>query len=101
MRFRKAIAIGAVALLGVLGAACTDDDASKADLDEPESGGDVVPKDYSVKAPDSITVYVNVNDHPTINKLCLEGLAFRTVSVKYAEINTPAAERVPEWDKTC
>jgi hypothetical protein len=98
---RKAIAIGAVGIMGLLGA-CTDGDASKADLDEPESGGDVVPKDYSVKAPDSITVYVNVNEHPTINKVCLEGVAFRTISTAHSQGGfNEAVSRVPEWDETC
>lgn len=87
-----------ILLLGALlfVSACAGSDASKVDLKEPKQKGRTIPSNYEVRVPDSLTVYQNIDGHPTIAKLCIEGLAFRTTSRDYE-----SAERVPEWDKTC
>ncbi len=46
--------------------------------------------------PDSIAVYNNVDRHPNIVKVCIQGVAFATTTRDYA-----ALTRVPEWDRTC
>lgn len=101
-KFRRGLALTTVFAVTFLGLqACTEQDASDTDLDEPKQEGDALPDDYSSRAPDSITVYQNVDNHPTIVKVCIEGLAFRTVSTTYVELATPAVERVEEWDASC
>lgn len=92
------LAAGALTLAAV---GCTDTNAAKADLDEPAVDGKVAPKDFAALSPDQVRVFLNVDDHPSIVRVCLDGIAFRTVSVKYAGLNTPAVERVPEWDALC
>ena len=76
-------------------------DASKADLDQPKVAGDIVPEDFEARSPDKVTVFLNVQSHPSIIRVCLDGLAFRTVSDHYAGLATPAVDRVPEWDAHC
>lgn len=89
------------AVVALTVAACGGSDASKADLQQPQVDGNLATTKIVAKAPDSVVVYVNVDQHPNIAKLCIEGIAFRTVSSTYASLNTPAAERVPEWDASC
>lgn len=43
--------------------------------------------------PDSIVVFNNVDRHPNVVKLCIDGVAFATT--------TQTIQRVPEWDKNC
>lgn len=93
--------IAALALAALPLAACSDTNAAKADLDEPVIDGKITPKDFTAQSPDQVRVFLNVDDHPTVVRICLEGVAFRTVSAKYATLNTPAVERVPEWDALC
>lgn len=96
---RKQWAIAGVAALALL-AGCQKD-AGKVDLDQPKVNGNIIPKDYEAVSPDKVTVFLNIDDHPNVVRVCLDGLAFRTVSVKYVSLNTPAVERVPEWDAIC
>lgn len=48
------------------------------------------------KNPDSIENYNNMDQHPNIGKVCIDGVAFLTTTRQY-----DAVTRVPEWDKTC
>jgi hypothetical protein len=91
-----------IALVAAL-AACGDSDAKSAsDLQEPKRGENItIPDDrYHVQAPDDITVYVNVDDHPNVVRLCLDGLAFFSVSQVHST-GGPSVTRVPEWDRAC
>lgn len=92
--------VGAIAIVLTV-TACSSDDASKADLQQPQVDGNLATTKIVAKAPDSVVVYVNVDKHPNIAKLCIEGIAFRTISETYVTLNSPAAERVPEWDASC
>ena len=46
--------------------------------------------------PDLVQNYNNMDQHPNIGKVCIDGVAFVTTTRDYNAI-----ERVPEWDKTC
>lgn len=46
--------------------------------------------------PDSVTLWNNVDGHPNVVRLCLDGVAFATTSRDYEPIL-----RVPEWDSEC
>jgi hypothetical protein len=46
--------------------------------------------------PDSIEVFNNVDLHPNIAKLCIDGVGFATTTRDYN-----AVTRVPEWDAQC
>lgn len=58
-------------------------------------------RDYEVVAPDSIRVLINTDGHPTMNRICFDGIAFLTVSTTHSGEGTPAYQRVPEWDDRC
>jgi hypothetical protein len=100
----RRIVAGFVALFLLVGvSACSQDQpAAKQDIQEPEGDGKVLPEDFEARVPDVLTTYRNVDGHPTINKLCIEGIAWRTVSTAHSiGSTTGAAVRVPEWDDTC
>jgi hypothetical protein len=97
---KKRILVGAALTGAVLLGACTHD-ASQTDLSEPKQVGRAVPSDYKAVAPDSITVFQNVNEHPNLVRLCADGLAFLTVSSSHTTGFTKAWERIPEWDAYC
>lgn len=84
----------AVALIFALGACSDGDDASKADIKEPKQEGKSVPGDYSVRVPDRLTVHQNVDLHPNLVELCIDGLGFVTTSRLYGD----SFERVEKWD---
>jgi hypothetical protein len=46
--------------------------------------------------PDLVQNYNNMDRHPNIGKVCIDGVAFLTTTRDY-----DAVTRVPEWDKTC
>jgi hypothetical protein len=46
--------------------------------------------------PQKIEVYNNTDQHPNINRVCIDGVAFATTTREYAPIL-----RVPEWDGWC
>lgn len=46
--------------------------------------------------PDLIQNYNNMDKHPNIGKVCIDGVAFLTTTR-----DLQAVVRVPEWDKTC
>jgi hypothetical protein len=95
---KKFLAIAATVALMFI-AACGEQDASKTDIDEPKESGRVLPEDYSAKVPDKMTIWRNTDSHPTINILCTDGIAWRTVSTSHS--NGAAVARVPELDDTC
>ena len=91
-----------LAALALAGSACSvPQDTSKADLSEPQVVGDIQPEDYSSVAADQIRVFSNVDDHPTIVRICIDGVAFRTISSTHSSLASPAVARVPEWDEVC
>lgn len=47
--------------------------------------------------PDLVQNYNNMDKHPNIGKVCIDGVAFLTTTRNYGD----AVTRVPEWDKTC
>lgn len=85
----------------LLGACAQSKDASDVDLDEPQVQGDLTPNNFTALAPDSITVILNTDGHPTLNRLCMDGLAFVTISNTHSGLASPAYQRVPEWDQVC
>ena len=99
-------AVQLIAMLIIIGmvilalAGCSVDQ-SKADLDEPEVVGDIQPESYIATVPDKVEIISNVDNHPTIVRMCIDGLAFRTVSSTHSGLATPAVDRVPEWDGWC
>lgn len=97
---RLIIAILIVAVIGIIVAACGED-LSKADIDQPDIVGDFQPSDYEARAPDKLTVFLNVDNHPTIARVCIDGVAFRTISTNHSGLASPAVERVEEWDSFC
>lgn len=96
----KAVLFGAALILGL--SACGEVDASKTDIEEPKLSEDFTPEDYVAKAPEKLTVYLNVDNHPTLVQLCIDGVAFRTISSLHSGgIESGAVARVPEWDDEC
>ncbi|MGI5241490.1 hypothetical protein [Dactylosporangium sp. CA-139066] len=77
----KVILPALAALLAL--AACSSDDANSHDI-----------KGVAWKNPDKIEVYANVDGHPNITRVCIDGVAFATTS-RDAGNNFM---RVPEWD---
>ena len=47
--------------------------------------------------PDKIEAYNNLDGHPNIAKVCIDGVAFATTTRE----NNAAIQRVEAWDKTC
>jgi hypothetical protein len=50
----------------------------------------------SVGAPDSIEVFRNVQLHPNLARICIDGVAFLTTTR-----DLDAVDRIPEWDEFC
>ncbi len=55
-------------------------------------------KNVPYAKPDSIKVWENIDGHPNIARLCLDGVAFATTS---RDASAAAAQRVPDWDRLC
>jgi hypothetical protein len=53
-------------------------------------------KGVSAKNPSKTELYANVDNHPNIVRLCIDGLAFVTTSREMDPLL-----RVPEWDAWC
>ena len=47
--------------------------------------------------PDSVRVFNNVDKHPNVVQLCIDGVGFATTTRNYGD----ALMRVPEWDAGC
>ena len=47
--------------------------------------------------PDLVEVYSNVDQHPNIAKVCIDGVAFATTTRE----GNSAITRVEAWDRTC
>ena len=74
--------------------------ASETDIGQPTFEGNAS-TDILATTPDEITVFQNVDRHPTIVRICIDGVAFRTISTTHSGLASPAVDRVPEWDETC
>lgn len=93
--------VASLALAAIAVAGCSDNkDAERQDLDFGRGQDEVKVENGEVRQPDSITVWLNADKHPNIVRVCLDGLAFRTVSTGQ-QTHTSAVERVPEWDAIC
>lgn len=46
--------------------------------------------------PDSVENFNNMDGHPNMGKICIDGVAFLSTTRDY-----DAVTRVPEWDRTC
>ena len=56
-------------------------------------------RDYEgaqVRDPDEVVIFTNVDEHPNIVRVCLDGIAFATTTRDFTAIF-----RVPEWDSFC
>ncbi|GAA4258390.1 hypothetical protein [Dactylosporangium darangshiense] len=82
MKLKVVAAVVAVAVAVALGG-CSSDDANAHDL-----------KGVPWKTPDKIEVYANVDGHPNITRVCIDGVAFATTSRDAGQ----NFMRVPEWD---
>ena len=84
---RKRVVLAAVALTALGGAttACTPGNNFR----------DV--KGVASQDPDLIESYNNLDGHPNIAKVCIDGVAFATTT-RDAQA---AIQRVPDWDSTC
>jgi len=49
------------------------------------------------KDPDSVVLWNNVDGHPNVVRVCLDGVAFATTTRDYGD----SIMRVPEWDSKC
>jgi hypothetical protein len=49
------------------------------------------------REPDKAESYTNINEHPNIVRLCIDGVAIMTTTRQYGDSVT----RVPEWDAWC
>ncbi len=74
-----------VAVLGVGGCDWSSDNANEHDV-----------TGVKWRQPDKIEVYANIDQHPNIVRLCIDGRAVMTTS---RDLN--AVTRVPEWDTWC
>lgn len=101
MKKRAGLLASVLLALGILTACEDGKDAGKADLDQPKIPDRIIPKDFEALSPDKVTVFLNIDTHPTVVRLCLDGLAWRTVSDAHSDLATPAVDRVPEWDSIC
>lgn len=54
-------------------------------------------KGIKSQEPDLVEVFTNVDKHPNIVKVCIDGVAFATTSRE----GNAAITRVEAWDKTC
>jgi hypothetical protein len=80
----KRNAVVAAAALGLLGA-CSPGNNFR-DLEGIKS-----------QEPDSVEVFSNVDKHPNIAKVCIDGVAFATTTRE----GNSAIMRVESWDRTC
>jgi hypothetical protein len=90
-----------LAALAVL-AACASEtkDAERQDLDFGRGDDEVAVENGEVRQPDSIVVWLNADHHPNVVRVCLDGLAFLTVSDGH-QTHTASVQRIAEWDDEC
>lgn len=91
--------VTAIIALALVASGCSVD-ANRADLDEPVFVEDISAP-IEARPPDDITVFVNVDNHPNIARLCIDGIAFRTISNFHAGGINGSVVRVEEWDSYC
>jgi hypothetical protein len=53
-------------------------------------------EDAPVRDPDESVIFTNVDGHPNLVRVCIDGVAFATTSREYEPVL-----RVPEWDEHC
>lgn len=80
---KKIAGLAAVAALALTGCGMND---SMRDYEEAK-----------IKDPEEITLWNNVDLHPNVARLCVDGVALLTTTREYGD----AAIRIPEWDAHC
>lgn len=85
-----------VILLAVVLAACAEAHMQDIDTETRWIEFSTEDLDVSIKVPDSIEVFQNVDSHPNIARICIDGVAFLTTTR-----DLDAIDRVPEWDSIC
>lgn len=61
-----------------------------------ETSIELTPDRLSVQTPDQVDIFLNLDGHPNLARLCIEGLGFLTSTSEFK-----AWERMPEWDDYC
>ena len=82
---KKRVVVLAAVALAATGAACTPGNNFR-DVEGVKS-----------QDPDLIESYNNLDGHPNIAKVCIDGVAFATTTRE----NNAAIQRIPDWDSTC
>lgn len=54
-------------------------------------------EEAAVVNPDSVTLYNNIDGHPNLARICIDGIAFITTTRK----GNASWDRFPEWDAAC
>jgi len=87
-----------VGLLLLAVAGCSS--AHTRDIDTPtkwfETSVEMDEDDLRVISPDDVTIWLGLDGHPNLARVCLDGLGFVTSTSEFK-----AYERVPEWDEYC
>lgn len=101
MNIKRAFITGAIGLCSIplMASSCTE--PSKADLGQPKGDSKIEPSYFVSTVPDKLEVIVNVDLHPNIVRLCVDGLAFMTISSSHSGYATPAIQAMPVWDDWC
>lgn len=50
-----------------------------------------------MRDPDEAVIFSNVDQHPNLVRICIDGVGFLTTTREYGD----AVTRVPEWDAIC
>lgn len=85
------LAVSALAL-----SACTSQHLQDLDTSTEFLTHNVEPIEVIVTAPDSVEVFLNVDMHPNLARVCIDGIAFLTTTR-----DLDAVDRVAEWDPYC
>lgn len=80
---KKRVAVGIGASILVIGVGCSSNNFR--DVEGVKS-----------RKPDKIENYNNMDSHPNVGRICIDGVAFFTTTRQYDSIG-----RVPEWDRWC
>lgn len=93
---RKWLALAATAVVLV---SCSS--AMSRDIDTPTelaaTSIELGPDQLTMGAPDRVDLFYNLDTHPNVVRLCIDGVAIMTTSREYGD----AVTRVPEWDAYC
>ena len=90
--------IGLVVVVGLVLVACSS--AMSRDIDTPtelaNTSVELASDQLSMGVPDQVDLFYNLDTHPNIVRLCIDGVAIMTTSREFEPV-----QRVPEWDAYC